>query len=144
MIKVRVAQLEDIPEVIANAKDYYNSEKDLKLRLEAVIGRSFIAKDRLGRIGLMFGYHQVWGGVLEVWAVTTKSFDYHKVSYVRFMRHKLKETMDLPNIHRLQIYVKARYPHLQRWAESLGFEYEGRHPNMGSDLEDYYSYGRVK
>lgn len=144
MIDVRALRKEDVQEIVANAKDYYSSEKDLELRLGQQIGKGFVAKDMLGRIGFAFGYSQVWGGVLEIWMVTTKAFDYHKVSYVKFIKTKISETLDLPGVHRLQIYTKARYPHLKKWADSLGFTLEGRHPKMGSDQEDYFSYGRIK
>ncbi len=145
MIEIRAAQKEDVPVVMKTAKYFYKSEKDLEQRLLESVGTSFVIKDSLGRIGIMFGYSQPWQGVLEIWSVTTISFDYSKKSYHRFAKEKIEEVFEtLPGIHRMQIYVKAKYPHLQRWAEGLGFTYEGRHPMMGPDKEEYLSFGRVK
>lgn len=144
MIEIRAAQMMDIPEVLRTSKEFYHAEKDLEKRLVESIGSSYVMKDGLGRIGIMFGYTVVWDGVLEIWSVTTRNFDYSRKSYHRFAKEKIEEALELPGIHRLQMYVKARYPHLQRWAEGLGFTYEGRHPMMGPDKEEYYSYGRVK
>lgn len=144
MINIRDMRKEDIDEVVRNAKCFYNTDTDLRLRLEEDILRSKVLVDELGRIGMVFGYVQIWSGVFEVWTVTTKFFDYHKISYIKWIKSKLDKTMAIDSVHRIQIYTKKRYPELRRWAEHLGFTLEGEHPKMGSDKEDYYSFGRVK
>lgn len=144
MIDIRHAEQKHIDEVVANAKEYYSSEKDLKLRLGHAVTKGYVAIDELGRIGMMFGFYQVWDGVVELWAVTTTNFDYHKIAYTRIIKAKLNEGMALSDVHRMQVYIKAKYPGLIKWAEVLGFTREGLHPKMGSDQEDYYSYGRIK
>jgi hypothetical protein len=144
MIEIRDMRKEDIEQVLKNAKCFYNTDTDLRLRLEENILKSKVLVDELGRIGMVFGYYAIWEGVYEVWTVTTKAFDYHKLSYIKYIKKTLEQCLALPHIHRIQIYTKKKYPELRRWAEHLDFKLEGEHPQMGSDKEDYYSFGRIK
>ena len=144
MIDIRPARSVDVAEVVANALEYYSSERDLSLRLQNKVQDAYVAVDELGRIGMMFGFYQIWEGVIEVWAVTTRHFYYRKVSYTRILKRKIADGMDVQGVHRVQLFTKAKYPNLIKWAKALGFTQEGFHPKMGSDKEDYISHGRVK
>lgn len=144
MIDVREATLADVQEVVANAKEYYSTDKDLEQVLNHAITRAHVMKDELGRIGMMFGFYQVFDGVVEIWAVTTNHFDYRKIAYTRLIKGKINQTMALDGVHRMQLYTKSKYPGLRKFAEALGFTLEGRHPKMGSDQEEFLSFGRVK
>lgn len=143
MIKVRATQASDIIEASKIAKVFYESDASLMASVYNNLTRSFTVVDEQDNIGMLFGYNQVFTGVLEVWTVTTIHFDKQKLSYIKFIKDKLAEGLEQPNIFRIQIYVKEKFPHLQRWAEFLGFNYEGRHPKMDG-RDTYLSYGRVK
>lgn len=143
MISVRATQASDIIEASKVAKVFYDSDAALLASVHSNLERSFTAIDSDGNIGMLFGYNQVFTGVLEVWTVTTIHFDKYKLSYIKFIKDKLAEGLEQPNIFRIQIYVKEKFPHLHRWAEFLGFSYEGRHPKMDG-RDTYLSYGRVK
>lgn len=88
----------------------------------------------------LFGKNQISNGVVEVWLIPSTKIQEHGKSIVKTLRAIVDITLQESHIHRVQMAVLASH---RKWAETLGFEYEGLVKNY-HDNQDHYMYIKVK
>jgi hypothetical protein len=79
----------------------------------------------------------LWPGVGEVWVIGSPTVPKYKFSYVRSIKFYLKYFREKYKLKRVQAQIVADYDMLKRFAEKLGFKYEGTlHNYCGGDLDN--------
>ena len=90
-----------------------------------------------GEIFAIGGLNILWEGVGEVWVIGSPTIPNHKFSYVRAVKFYLKYFRKKYKLKRVQAQIVADYDMLKRFAEKLGFKYEGTlHNYCGGDLDN--------
>jgi hypothetical protein len=84
-----------------------------------------------------------WSGVGEVWIAVSENLRRRPLLLVK----ETLRVMDMLNtrsgFHRLQLHIPSTDTGLKRWAESLGFTFEGRMLQYGPDKRDHDLYARI-
>jgi hypothetical protein len=83
-------------------------------------------------------------GVLELYSYVDKRVDQCAVRYGRAMRKIIERETARPDIHRLQLLVRADSQWAGRWANFLGFSFEGKLRSYGAQGEDHFLYAKVR
>lgn len=81
-----------------------------------------------------FGAIILWKGVAECWLMGSPHIGTYRLSVIKALK-SLTNQMLTAGLHRIQIYVKDT-PMMKKWAELLGFTFEGvlrKHALDGSD-----------
>jgi len=78
-----------------------------------------------GEILACGGILPLWKGVGEAWVVTSLLVNQYPLSFAKTIWRKLKEIIIEHQFERVQTVIDADYVISQRWAERMGFEYEG-------------------
>lgn len=73
------------------------------------------------------GVLPLWEGVGEAWAIVTLGAQRHPMAFHRAAKRRLYEMQAHGKFHRIQCVVEWNHTVGHRWAESLGFMYEGPH-----------------
>ena len=84
-----------------------------------------------------------WQGVGEGWLIACSLVDQHKLSFHRTVKRKLHEIQESQELHRVQTVVETGNRRACRWAEALGFDFEGELTAYGPNRETYLRYARV-
>lgn len=104
-------------------------------------GHSICILDHKGPCGAA-GAVPIWEGVCEVWAALTFDLKQKPLSLVRIMRTMIDALRD-NGMHRIQMTILEDDPGLCKWAETLGFTFEGRMLKYGPDKKNHLRYARV-
>lgn len=96
--------------------------------------------DDQGETIALFGKNQISNGVVEVWLIPSTKVKEHAKSIVKAFKTIIDITLQESHIHRVQMAVLESH---RKWAETLGFEYEGVVKNY-HDNKDHYMYIKVK
>ena len=115
------------------------------------------ARKAIGTNGVMDGYtlldgdevlacagvSTMWNGVAEGWIVLSKYAIKHRVSVARYTEQLFDGIMKDNSLWRIQASVHTTDEKAIRFAQWLGFEYEGVMKKFGPDGSDYFRYARV-
>lgn len=91
-------------------------------------------------IVLSGGLFVLWPGVAEAWAVLGNFATQHPMWSHRIVKRKLKALLADIYFHRVQMHVTASDEKANRWAEALGFYFEGclrKYSPEGIDMNIY-------
>jgi hypothetical protein len=97
------------------------------------VGTYFTLRDEKGILAIA-GYHQAFEGMVEATFLPSVRFTRTPLSVVKALKKGLKELT--AHHRRVQLNCRARGP-FRRFAEALGFEYEGRMRNFDPSGEDH-------
>ena len=90
-----------------------------------------------GEIFCIGGLNILWEGVGEVWVIGSPEISKNKFSYMKVIKFYLKYFKDKYHLKRVQAQIVDDYDMLKRFAERLGFVYEGTlHNYCGGDLDN--------
>lgn len=145
MIKVTKTVHTDIAEAAADKSAVYDSDTDLISLTEASLplATAYTLRGPDDKIGCIIGFNFYWGGVVNVWAITTKHIEAFPVAFSRTVRYMLEADAKRFNIHRAEMQVKSGHPKALAWAKFLGFQEEGLLRQFNSDKTDSILLGRV-
>jgi len=101
---------------------------------------SYIVLEGTEPIGA-FGLFTIWNGVGEAWLMSSPRLNKFPVFLVKNFR-QLSDEVLRRGLHRIQILVHNTKT-LARWAETLGFEYEGFLRKYTADGQDILIYSKV-
>jgi len=84
-----------------------------------------------------------WRGVGTAWLLVSDRLRAHPLFMTRAVIRGIRKAEADLDLHRLQITVRAGYEAASRWAERLGFVFEGEMPGYGPNGETHLRYARV-
>ena len=82
-------------------------------------------------------------GVVHLWGLISEDVRAKPLAFHRVTRELLAYYEKTQKPRRIQMDVKASYIEGQKWAQALGFEYEGTMKRYGVNGEDFHLYGRA-
>lgn len=106
-------------------------------------GMSICILDEYGQISGCAGIVFIWQGVGEVWSIFNNNMLARPLSIVRIMKTLIKKLRDSKLFHRVQMTIYENQPGLTKWAESLGFQFEGRMLKYGPDQKTHLRYALI-
>lgn len=86
------------------------------------------------------GLIPLWVGVAEAWALVTDRARKYPLSMHRAVKTNLYRMIKENNFHRVQMVVARGYGPGYRWAEGLGFKFEGFRLKYAPDKSDVVEY----
>lgn len=89
------------------------------------------------------GIRPLWPGVGEGWVLTGALVHECPDVFTEIILRGLRWLERNQGYHRIGAHVRCSFPAAAKWAEALGFKYEGLAPAFGIDGGDYLHYGRV-
>ena len=96
-----------------------------------------------GKILAIFGYYELWPGVINIWIFPSKYIYDHKLSYLKLARRYIKHLVRNVQFHRLQTITIADETH-DKWMWFLGFLKEGTLEKYSPDKVDYNQWAIIK
>jgi hypothetical protein len=93
-----------------------------------------------GAVVVCAGIQNFWDGVGQAWALMARSGLPYIPSIHRAVRDTLGALIARNGYRRIQAHIRADFHAGQRWAESLGFEAEGRMRAFARDGSDCLIY----
>ncbi len=109
--------------------------------LEAKSGLAWIIEDE-GRPLCAFGATEYWPGVYEVWFNLIEKVKI--ISQVRMAKRYIDQQAEMVGAWRLFALIKCDFEISKRFAEWLGFEYEGRLRKFNPDGSDAFMYAKIR
>lgn len=89
------------------------------------------------------GVIPLWPKVAEVFSILTPSAGRRPLTVVKTIRAVLSQITENGNsFHRLQLHVRDE-PHLRKWAELLGFTFEGQMAKFDSEGNTHLRYSMI-
>ena len=90
-----------------------------------------------GEIFCIGGLNILWEGVGELWVIGSVAIPKHRFSYTKIVKFYLEYFKKKYKLKRVQAQIVDDYDMLKRFAEHLGFVYEGTlHNYCGGDLDN--------
>jgi RimJ/RimL family protein N-acetyltransferase len=89
------------------------------------------------------GVSIMWQGVAEGWLIMSRHAYKYPVSIARYTDGLFEGIMKRNNLRRIQASVNCNDEKSVKFANWLGFEYEGIMKKFGPDGADYFRYARV-
>lgn len=105
--------------------------------LKIGVGYSLIRGEEVLGYG---GVIRKWNGVGEVWIVTSNELRQRPLLLIRHTKRIIQMIFAGGNFHRLEMHVVSENVTLKRWAESLGFTFEGTMLKYGPDAKNHDLY----
>lgn len=84
-----------------------------------------------------------WNGVGEVWIAVSEELKQRPILLVKETLRCIHLFHQRGGFHRIQLHIRTEDAGLQRWAESLGFTFEGIMRQYGPDKSDHKLYARI-
>ena len=84
-----------------------------------------------------------WSGVGEVWIAVSENLKRRPLLLVKQTLRCVNMLNERGGFHRIQLHIPSTDTGLKRWAESLGFTFEGRMLQYGPDKRDHDLYARI-
>lgn len=84
-----------------------------------------------------------WKGVGEVWIAVSSELKDRPLLLVKETLRCLHMFNTRGGYHRIQMHIRSEDTGLHRWAESLGFTFEGKMRQYGPDRLDHDLYARI-
>ncbi len=146
MIKIKTFENKDY--LAIRPKDFYLKDELIERRdMGAVTSegpKNTFYDSETGEILAIAGVQIFWGGVAEVWTITSRYADKYSVGFARAIKECMEFYIKSLDLRRLQATCPKSMPCGDRWFKFLGFEKEGLMKNFGPEGEDYYLFARVK
>lgn len=114
------------------------ADRDKALKLISA-GQAFSARTG-GATLAVAGVVEQWPGRALAWAVLSQDIGRHMVAVHR----AVVRFLELAPYRRIEMHVDAKHEQGKRWAEMLGFEYEGYERAYAPDGRDCLLYARVQ
>jgi len=145
MIKVTKTVHTDIVEANEDRSAVFDSDTDLvELTSNTLpLATAYTLRGPSGKIGCVIGYNFYWGGVVNVWAITTKHIEEFPIAFSRTVKYLVDGDAKRFGIHRAEMQVKVGFPKALSWAKFLGFQEEGLLRQFNADKTDSILLGRV-
>lgn len=114
------------------------AEADARALLRVGVGYALVRdEDKVLGYG---GVIRKWTGVGELWIVTSEELRNRPLLLVRHVKRIINMIKVHGHFHRLEMHVVSCDKTLRRWAESLGFTFEGKMSKYGPDAQDHDLY----
>lgn len=97
-----------------------------------------------GEVLAIVGFQELYPRVGEFWAITSEACSLYPIAFHRKVFSLLELFAAQNKLKRVQMTVRADYPEGIRWAQALGFRYEGLMEAYGPEGADYVMMGRVR
>lgn len=97
----------------------------------------------VGEIQGIAGSYRQWTGSAQLWAVLSPATEKHPIALRRACIQLVHYAVDKQHLHRVSLTVKSSYAKGIRFAESLGFQFEGKMLRFLPDKEDANLYARL-
>lgn len=106
-------------------------------------GETIVDTDTLTVLGVMNGivHHDKH---LEVCMIVGEAAAKQPVGFFKHVKKILELYIEKLELKRVQATIRCGFPHLIKWIEMLGFQYEGTMRQFGIDGDDYMIYSRVQ
>lgn len=92
----------------------------------------------------IFGGLQICPGNLQIWGLCSEKVRARPIAFFKALKLMLDFYATEKKMHRIQMSVIESYREGQRFAEALGFSYEGTMTNYGPDGSNYFLYARTR
>ena len=89
-----------------------------------------------GEVIAFAGINHLRTGVGEVWVIRSEFIKFHKFSFYKTCLRLVEFCLEIMDLHRLELAVNVNHPEWFKWAEKLGFKFEGkqeRYDYLGND-----------
>lgn len=96
-----------------------------------------------GKPVAIFGGFLFIPGVIHFWGLVSEEVKQKPFSFHKTVKKMITYYEKNQKPRRVQIDVKADYEEGKRWAQALGFEYEGTMKRYGVNGEDFHLYARM-
>jgi len=90
------------------------------------------------------GVYPTWEHCGIAWMLSSMITEQHKIFLHRSIKNIIKNSMEALKLHRLEISVAEGHIKGYRWAEVLGFTYEGMMLKYDSQGNNYRRYALIK
>lgn len=91
----------------------------------------------------ILGYFLIAPRVVQVWAIIGNEISLCPIAFHKQVLHFINWGFEYFTLQRMQMSVKIHYSKAIKWAESLGFKYEGRMKLYHFDGSDCYLFART-
>lgn len=115
------------------------ADPEYRERLECA-GNGFSLFSGSGQLIGCGGIGIYWTGVGEAWFVLTQQVDQYRFSFHRTVVRTMQEIIYTQNLHRIQGTIRCGDARAVRWAERLGFRFEGTMWGYGPDGSNYWRF----
>ncbi len=89
------------------------------------------------------GIAPIWEGVACAWLLSTPLVDKYKLFLHKTVKNAIRFVSEAKRLHRIETVILADHLISQRWAERLGFEYEGTMMKFDARKNNYYRYALI-
>jgi RimJ/RimL family protein N-acetyltransferase len=124
-------------------ENYIIANKDYMRRIAGNSMTIVISVIETSEVVAIIGIAPLWPGVGEVWMLGSDLISKYKKDFIRYTIQNMFVARQEANFHRLQCTVFEDFPEYCRYAEFLGFKYEGIMHAYGPRKENAYRYGMV-
>lgn len=90
-----------------------------------------------------FGIVMVWHGVGEVWFMSTEYLNRYPKWQVKTFKHLTDLVLNEGVLHRVQMNVDNENVNHHKWAQMMGFEFEGVQRKHSAAGTDHASYAKI-
>jgi hypothetical protein len=123
-------ELECVRELIAAAKVSGNS-------------LAVSIKNESGKVVGLVGSYKLWTGCSQIWAIFDREVDDHPVSLAKVCHNLIRYAATTQDLRRMSMNVRSHYEKGNRFAEFLGFDFEGKMWGYLPDGGDANLYARL-
>jgi hypothetical protein len=145
MIEVKPYQDGDVFRV--KAKDVFNNDPELfgATNITALLPNAFSHTylSREGEVLAVMGISLLWGGVGELWSVTSTEMYRTPISMARISKKTVDFYFDNLKLKRLQATVKKEYCEGSKFLSFLGFRFEAELEKYGPDGSTHLLWRRL-
>lgn len=113
-----------------------DAQKSADLSGEWISGPAWTAMDG-DRIAAVGGFLMQWDGRFLAWAIIAKGANMRKLTRIA------KTKIDAFDVRRIEATIDVGFRQAIKWAEMLGFEFEGVLRCAGLNGEDFAMYSKV-
>jgi hypothetical protein len=93
-------------------------------------------------LGIAGSYKQ-WAGSAQLWAIFDDRVDQHPKTLFKTCQLLITYAVQKQELHRVSLTVRSSYTKGNRFAESLGFDFEGKMYGFLPDRDDANLYARL-
>lgn len=142
-LKVEVMTLDHVNSLLTRELFRHSPLNQESTRDQLIIeGHSISILDNKGTCGCI-GIIPIWDGVGEAWALITEDLRSRPLLMMRIMKELFASVAATGKFHRIQITVLAENSGYCKWAETLGFTFEGVMLKYGPDKKNHFRYAKI-
>lgn len=142
MIDFTLFQLKDL-EGFESMSNFPNLENTMIMNMQCPT-RHMLSLKRDNKMVSIVGVNTRCAGVGELWTIRGKLVENFKFEFFKAIKHLVDDyATNYLQFHRLEMCVYKDDNKLNKWARTLGFEFEGVMKKYGYDKKDYNLYAKV-